>query len=154
MSRVHGGKLVVLFYVPNTDYKLCAIKESVQQEVLENFITGPSTDGQKVGDWYRVDNEDDAKKNHQSCPAVRCIQLDPCAQVVEGYLTIIFPCGYGVVVNLLANVFYTCTCIAAMSSYVHNSLFGRIFVENMRLSSLLATLLSAPASVLLVWHCE
>ena len=61
MSRVDVGKYVVPFYVQNTDYKLCAMKESDQQTALETFITRPSY-GEKEVDWYQVDYDDDVEK--------------------------------------------------------------------------------------------
>ena len=52
---------VVLFYVQNTEYKLCAMKESDQKTTLGTYITHRPVEGNKEVDWYRVDNEDDIK---------------------------------------------------------------------------------------------
>ena len=56
------GKYVILFYVQDTDYRLCSMKESDQKTALKSFIMVAPIDGKKEADWYRVDNEDDIKK--------------------------------------------------------------------------------------------
>ena len=69
-SRGNVGKLIVLLYVPDTDYKLCALKKSYPQLALESCIAKPPIDGKKEGDWYRVDDEDGAEKIINCVPGV------------------------------------------------------------------------------------
>lgn len=64
MSRediIMEGKYVVLFYVPNTTYKMCVMKESNEKEELEIYIKDPPVHGQKMVDWYQVHSMKEAE---------------------------------------------------------------------------------------------